>query len=404
MGTNRRPFARCAIPVLCFTLFFQQNAASQGAAGGIQSKDRKSADARENPRLTGGFVKRSGSRLLLDGKAFRFAGANLDNLNLASDRYSLIVSIRGKIDAYYPSKFAIDDAFETLRKMGGTVARVYSAGTQGSPLAIEPSLGVFNERALQQLDYVIKSAGDHGIRLDLVLVSQQDFYVGGRDVFSHWRNGANFFEEPVVSDFEQFIHTVLTRVNSYTGVAYKDDPAIFGWETDNEINDSPVAWEKRICSYIKKLDPNHLAINGNDLPIAHPESDRLAEPDADIYVAHYYRHWKQNWNLAADASAVTKAGKVFMVEEFGWDSTNTTMAELREHLAEVEANPEVAGDMFWALRAHQEPGKLFPVPGEGGEWWALYFDGLDTGVTSAAEMHQRALILQAHAHRMSAVR
>ena len=68
--------------------------------------------------------------------------------------------------------------------MGGTVARVYSAGTQGSPLAIEPELGVFNEEALKQLDYVIKSAGEHGIRLDLVLVSQQDFHVGGRDVFS----------------------------------------------------------------------------------------------------------------------------------------------------------------------------------------------------------------------------
>ena len=133
---------------------------------------------------------------MLNGKPFRFAGANLDNLNLASNRYSLIVSITGKIDAYYPSHWAIDDAFETLHKMGGTVARVYSAGTQGSPLAIEPELGVFNEDAFKQLDYVIKSAADHRIRLDLCLVSQQDFYVGGRDVFSHWRGNMNFFEEP----------------------------------------------------------------------------------------------------------------------------------------------------------------------------------------------------------------
>jgi len=347
-----------------------------------------------------GFVTRSGSRLMLNGKQFRFAGANLDNVNLASNRYSLIVSITGKIDAYYPSKFAIDDAFETLRKMGGTVARVYSAGTQGSPLAIEPELGVFNERALQQLDYVIKSAADHGIRLDLVLVSEQDYYVGGRDVFSHWRSGVNFFEEPVVSDFEQFIQKVLTRVNSYTGVAYKDDPAIFAWETDNEIGDSPVAWENRIISYIKKHDPNHLVINGNVMvgPIASPE--RLAEKDADIYVEHYYEHWSQPWNLPADADKVTKAGKVLIVEEFGWDRSNGTIADLKKHLGEVETNPNVAGDMFWALRAQQEPGKLFPVPGEGGEWWALYFDGRDTGENSAADMHQRALILQAHAQKM----
>jgi mannan endo-1,4-beta-mannosidase len=339
---------------------------------------------------------------MLNGKPFRFAGANLDNVNLASDRYSLIVSITGKIDAYYPSKFAIDNAFETLRKMGGTVARVYSAGTQGSPLAIEPSLGVFNEEALRQLDYVVKSAGDHGIRLDLVLVSQQDFYVGGREVFSHWRNGASFFAEPVVSDFEQFIRTVITRVNSYTGVAYKDDPAIFGWETDNEITDSPVSWENRICSYIKRLDPNHLAINGNDMPVTTPSAERLAEPDVDIYVAHYYPHYEQPWNLAANASLVTKAGKVFMVEEFGWDRTNLTVKELNADLTAVEKNPEVAGDMFWALRGLQEPGKPFPVPGEGGEWWALYYNGLDTGCNSARDMHERALILEAHAKRMTA--
>ena len=348
-----------------------------------------------------GFVTRSGSRLMLDGKPFRFAGANLDNVNLASNRYSLIISITGKIDAYYPSHWAIDDAFETLRKMGGTVARVYSAGTQGSPLAIEPELGVFNERALQQLDYVIKSAGEHGVRLDLVLVSEQDFYVGGRDVFSHWRNGANFFEEPVVSDFEQFIQHVLTRVNSYTGVAYKDDPAIFAWETDNEIQGSPIAWENRICSTIKKVDPHHLVINGNDMPIMVPTAERLAEPDADIFVAHYYQYWSQPWNLAANASAVTRAGKVFMVEEFGWDKANLTEPALKANQAAVEKNPDVAGDMFWALRAHQEAGKLFPIPGEGGNWWALYYDGIDTGFMSAAEMHERALILESHIKRMT---
>ena len=303
-----------------------------------------------------------------------------------------------------PSHWAVDDAFETLRKMGGTVARVYSAGTQGSPLAMEPELGVFNEEAFKQLDYVVKSAGEHGIRLDLVLVSQQDFYVGGRDVFSHWRGNKSFFEEPVVSDFEQFIEKVVTRVNSLTGVPYKDDPTIFAWETDNEIYNSPVAWENRICSYIKKLDPHHLVINGNVLMREKATEERLSEPAVDIYVEHYYEHWKQPWNLAADAAATTKAGKVLIVEEFGWDRSNTTIANLKAHLAEVEKNPDVAGDMFWALRAHIEPGKLFPVPGEGGEWWALYYDGLDTGENSAADMRERALIIEAHIKRMTGVK
>ena len=186
-------------------------------------------------------------------------------------------------------------------------------------------------------------------------------------------------------------------------MAYKDDPAILAWETNNEIGDSPVEWENRICSYIKKTDPNHLVINGNDMPLMTPTDPRLAEPAADIYVAHYYEHWSQPWNLAANSAAVTKAGKVFIVEEFGWDASNTTLPDLRKHLAEVVNNSDVAGDMYWALRAHIEPNKLFPVPGKGGEWWALYPDGLYTGENSAADMRERALILEGHARKMNSI-
>lgn len=183
MGTRQKACALCAMLVLSSTVFAQTDSSKRVISGAAKIKDKSTLDT-ESTRITGGFVKRSGSRLMLNGKTFRFAGANLDNLALASDRFSLIVSISGTTDQYYPSEFAIDNAFETLRRMGGTVARIYSAGSQGSPLAIEPSLGKFNERALKQLDYVVKSAGDHGVRLDLVLVSQQDYYVGGRPVLS----------------------------------------------------------------------------------------------------------------------------------------------------------------------------------------------------------------------------
>src|SRR5579871_1259658 len=338
-----------------------------------------------------GFVTRSGSQLMLNGQPFRFSGANLDNIALGSDNYDF-----GK-DEYYLSDFAVDDAFETLQKMGGKLARVYSAGTVGSPLAIEPALGHFNEKALTRLDYVIKSAGDHGIRVELVLVDSHHYYGGGEDDYVGWRKGSSFYEEPVVSDFKEYIATLVNRVNSYTHVAYKDDPVIFGWETTNEDRSSPPKWDNTICSYIKKLDPHHLVINGNDCA----NQDQLAEPDADIYVKHYYKHWNQLWSSSQDADRITKANKVFVVEEYGWDRTDFTVAELQDSLRAVENNPKVSGDMFWALRGHQSPGSYLPVPGEGGEWWALYYGGLDTSVNQASDMHQRALILQAHGHKMS---
>ncbi len=350
----------------------------------------------KSPLPQSGFVTRSGTQLMRNGRVFRFAGGNLDNLALASDRFS-----QGSTDQYYPSRYAVDNAFETLQKMGGTVARIYSTGSQGTPLSIEPTLGRFNEKALEHLDYVLKSARDHGIMVIPVLVSEQNFYVGGKIVFQDWRNGTGFFSEPVVSDFEQYIQTLVTRVNSLTRIAYKDDPTIFGWETCNEIRFSPIAWEDRIGSFIRKLDPNHLIINGNDDMEKEPDPERLAIPSFDIYVKHYYRYWNFEWQLERDGSAVANANKVFIVGEYGWDKGNFTVPELRETLTAVENDPRVSGDMFWALRGYQEPGVPFPVPGEGGEWWALYYDGLDTGTNTAADMRERALIIQAHAVKMS---
>ena len=49
-----------------------------------------------------------------------------------------------------------------------------------------------------------------------------------------------------------------------TGVRYRDDPAIFGWETGNEIDATP-EWTREIAAYISELDPNHLVVDGRSL-------------------------------------------------------------------------------------------------------------------------------------------
>ncbi len=90
-------------------------------------------------------MTRRGAKLLVGDRTFRFAGANLDWLVLANDRFG---SMAAGAESYYPSKRAIDDAFDTLVKMNGTVARVWSAGCQGSPLSIQPAPGKANQRAL----------------------------------------------------------------------------------------------------------------------------------------------------------------------------------------------------------------------------------------------------------------
>jgi len=97
-----------------------------------------------------GFVTRSGTHLLLNGHPFRFAGANLHWLALDDS-------------TNYPSQFRVNDALDAAQEIGLTVIRSHDVGiSTGCPNCIEPSLHVFNETALEHVDYVIKAAADRG--------------------------------------------------------------------------------------------------------------------------------------------------------------------------------------------------------------------------------------------------
>ena len=91
--------------------------------------------------------------------------------------------------------------------------------------------------------------------------------------------------------YKETVRRIVTRVNSVDGVAYKDDPAIFGWELGAELYDTsayldpdilakaaegdfdwlakwrrgnppPSAWTREMATAIKILDPNHLVVDG----------------------------------------------------------------------------------------------------------------------------------------------
>lgn len=58
---------------------------------------------------------------------------------------------------------------------------------------------------------------------------------------------------------------VLTRVNNFTGVAYKDEPTIFAWELMNEprvpsdlSGKTMQAWVTLMSSYVKSIDDKHM--------------------------------------------------------------------------------------------------------------------------------------------------
>ncbi len=68
--------------------------------------------------------------------------------------------------------------------------------------------------------------------------------------------------------YREHIEKVVTRRNTITGVLYRDDPTIFGWELMNEAQVITGRWAERrawiaeMSEYIKSLDPNHMVTPG----------------------------------------------------------------------------------------------------------------------------------------------
>src|SRR5207302_10580776 len=123
------------------------------------------------------------------------------------------------------------------------------------------------------------------------------------------------YNAQVISDFETYISTLLNHVNTYTGVAYKNDPTMMAWETGNELK-PPTSWTRTITTYIKSIDSNHLVVDGRSG--IDPNAASLI--NVDIVSNHYYP--KRTSQLEDDTKAAQKARKAFIVGEFDWNDAN----------------------------------------------------------------------------------
>ncbi|XP_015933855.1 mannan endo-1,4-beta-mannosidase 7 [Arachis duranensis] len=206
-----------------------------------------------------GFVKTRGVQLVLNGSPYYAHGFNAYWLMyMASDP-----SQRTKVSS----------TFQEASNNGLNIARTWAFSDGGyKPLQYSP--GSYNEQMFQGLDFVIAEAGKYGIKLVLSLVDNYENF-GGKKQYVEWaRNEGgqsifsedDFFTNSVVKGYyKNHIKTVLTRRNSITGVAYKDDPTIMAWELMNEIRcksdqsgNTVQGWISEMASYLKSIDGNHL--------------------------------------------------------------------------------------------------------------------------------------------------
>jgi mannan endo-1,4-beta-mannosidase len=208
---------------------------------------------------------------------------------------------------------------------------------------------------LERLDYVLAKAGELKLKLIVVLVNNWRAF-GGIDQYLMWygRNKHHeFFTAPEVKHaYKNWVHHVVMRTNTITGIPYREDPAVFSWELTNELRckggdafdgnssectpETLTAWVGEMSGYIKSLDPNHMVsvgdegfLDGGGDHWAYKANDGVdhealtAQPAIDFGTFHLYPEdwgatleWGETW-IDAHLRVARKLGKPTVLEEYG---------------------------------------------------------------------------------------
>lgn len=343
------------------------------------------AAAQAHQRPHSPFVQRSGASLTLDGRPFRFAGTN---------NYYLM----------YKSQFMVDDVLNTASANGFNVIRTWGwleSNQEGVNFQYwNGSAPAYNDGAtgLQHLDYVIAKAGQLGEKLVIPFTGNwSDF--GGMDAYVGWAGDHfhdNFYTDPVIRQwYKNWISHLLNRVNTITGVAYKDDPAIMTWELANEprcVGGNPTAfprsancttstitgWASEMSAYIKSIDHKHLTSSGSEGFLNIPGStdgvrngsdgvDELAIsklPTIDVMSYHLYPDswnkdlpWATTW-IKDHIKLARHIGKPSMLGEFGLRNKAIRNVVYKSWTDTVLFSGGT-GALYWILSGHNDDGTLY---------------------------------------------
>ncbi|KAI4999537.1 mannan endo-1,4-beta-mannosidase 1 [Hordeum vulgare subsp. vulgare] len=353
---------------------------------------------REAEAAGGGFVRAQGTRFVINGSPYYANGFNAYWLmTMAADPAQ-----RGKVTS----------ALSQAAARGLSVARTWAFSDGGSN-ALQSAPGSYNENIFKGLDFVLSEARKNGIKVILSLVNNYDTF-GGKKQYVEWARGRgqaigsedDFFTNSLVKAFyKNHVKTVLTRVNTVTGVAYKDDPTILAWELMNEprcqsdLSGRTIqSWITEMAAHVKSIDGNHMLEAGLEgFYGASSSSSRAASvnpagrqvgtdfiannrvPGIDFATVHSYpdqwlsssddqaqRNFLGRWLDAHIADAQGTLRKPLLIAEFGKSQRDPGFSS---------AQRDAQFGMVYA-KIYQSARKGGPTVG--GLFWQLMADGMDS--------------------------
>ena len=390
------------------------------------------------------FVSARSGQFWLEGEPYYFSGANFwQGMNMG------IAGVSG-------DRERLAAELDHLQQLGVTNLRVMAAseGPDTEPYRMTPALmsapGRYNAEVLDGLDYFIAQVGRRDMKAVMVLNNYWQ-WSGGMAQYVAWHEGseipypgnwnrfmdysAEFYAcEECQAWYRAHIEMLLNHTNPYTGLKYRDDPAIFAWELANEPRRYPLDWINGTAAYIKSLDPNHMVTTGSEGAPPGERQDFSAThtgPDIDYTTVHI---WPGNWGwydpqnpatyakaeaqavdylleLAAESAALDKP---LVLEEFGlardWEPLHdifepaapTTIRDqfytvlFKEVIFSIWNGGAIAGDNFWAWGGQARPGGLWvgDPPHETPGWYSVYDSDASTLALIAAHAAEIAAEMQ----------
>ena len=309
------------------------------------------------------FIRRDGTRFTRGGDPYRYVGANAWYLAWLG------------ADAQYGDRGRLRRELDRLKAIGVTNLRIMASGEEGPVRnSIQPGFvnaaGEQNAALLEGLDHAMAEIGKRGMTAVLCLTNFWE-WSGGMMNRLAWATGewtdmndpahpwpafpdavSRFYSnDEAKAGYYDWVRTVVSRVNSVTGVAYAEDPAIMAWQHANEPRpggtDEAIdaalphyyEWIDTTAAVIRELDPNHLVSLGHEGTMgANGREDVVvrAHANVDYMTAHI---WPLNWGwvdgkdlegtwpegkkkvedyIATAIRLARAAGKPLTFEEFGF--------------------------------------------------------------------------------------
>ncbi len=369
-----------------------------------------------------GFVYANNGKFMCDGSPYYYGGTNCYYLT-------------------YKSESEVKNVFDDAQDMGLKVIRVWGnldvgkktdrVDQYGHPVFEgnndsdgqkdgvyfqywddEQQKPVVNEGAdgLQKLDYIIKQAEEHDMKLIITFTNYWEAF-GGMGQYVKWlqmkngqsvSNGAvsgndccQFYTDDTLKGwYKDYINTLLNHKNHYTGEKLMDSEAVFAWELSNEPrcgidkeckDDILYNWATEMSAYVKSIDPYHMVSVGDE-GFFNWKYEEATNNDRNHYIyagaegvdftklmsidtidfgtPHMYmedwgvsnKNGDANW-ITDHAEVAVAANKPVIMEEFGDKNKSERDANMQKWLDLFVEHYQ--GFNYWMIASYLDDGTLY---------------------------------------------